>query len=1036
MKMVIAGLVGLLLSVGAEAAALSGQVRFADGLPVAGSQVMVFDLADLRRGAVAQATTDEAGGFVLSLESGLPAGFSLGQNYPNPFNPGTVIPYELASLNYVRLEVFNLLGQRVATLVDGEQAAGAYQARWDGTDASGGAVSAGVYLYRLTAGAAMATGRMVLVDGQAGLPMAGAAQGPVWSAVEGPSSSYSLVVSGPGVVAYVDADFRVGLGPVEVVVEAASPAAGGKTTTGGILGDVNDDGQVDVYDVLLVVLYSGDSSVVVPGDISLGDVNGDGQIDAADAFLIALYSVNPSDPALPAGLGEPVAARVNQAPVLRPIGDQSVPPGGTLTFELVASDPDGDALTYGVSGHPAGSSLSGSTFSWTPTETEETSHEVAFTVEDGQGGTDGETITLRVVEFRFELIEHQIETGFPSFVNILFQVLDEEGQGVPFLTVDHFEVRENDQVVSPTESAMYIRKREAFSYSFGVKTVLMLDTSASIGPYLEQIKTAAITLVRNKIPGQEIAVYEFSDEPVLLQDFTADGNALVAAIESIRLGFATTNLYGSVIEGSRRWRDVYTTTEFEQGFMVLLTDGSDTQGAATLSSALSARGDRKLYTIGLGNEIEPDVLEELGNAGFFHIADVSELAERLASQFGDIIQAELDLLANSYYWLNYLSPKRGNKRHTLELSLKGNQHRSTVRGNFNSGDFVSVRPGVTVNLTRGRLEGIEALGVAPGDTVRLEAVTFFGTASPRYRWESSASDIVSVESDSVDAGVARVLAVGDSGRVTLTVFDEANGFDRQVEVEVLSAGRAGVSQTFSLPGGASIDFVWIAPGVFQMGSPDTEAGRWEDEGPVHEVEISRGFWLGKYEVTQGEWEAVMGETPWSGWDYVRENPSHPAVYISWHDVQRFIGRLNAAAGDSLYRLPTEAEWEYACRAGTSTRWSFGDYESQLTGYAWYWDNACDVGECYGYAVGQKRPNPWGLYDMHGNVYEWVQDWYDFDYYNRSPRVDPPGPTSGSGRVIRGGGFVNYARYVRSAFRFNRSPDYRNFGIGVRLLRIR
>ena len=1032
MKIVIAGLVGLLLSVGAEAAALSGQVRFADGLPVAGAEVMVFDLADLRRGAVAQATTDEAGRFALSLGSGLPAGFSLGQNYPNPFNPGTVIPYELASMSYVRLEVFNLLGQRVATLVDGEQAAGAYRARWDATDASGRSVGAGVYLYRLTAGAATATGRMVLVDGQAGVAAAGL------SAVELAADSpvYGLAVSGPGVVAYVDADFRVGAGPVEVVVEAARPAAVGKATAGGILGDVNDDDQVDVYDVLLVVLYSGDSSVVVPGDISLGDVNGDGQVDAADAFLLALYSVNPSDPALPAGLGQPVAAQVNQAPVLRPIGDQSIPPGGTLVFELVASDPDGDALTYGVSGHPAGSSLSGSTFRWTPTGTEATSHEVAFTVEDGQGGTDGETITLRVVEFRFALIEHQIETGFPSFVNILFQVLDEEGQGVPFLTVDDFEVRENDQVVSPTESAMYIRKREAFSYSFGVKTVLMLDTSVSIGPYLEQIKTAAITLVRNKIPGQQIAVYEFSDEPVLLQDFTADGNVLVAAIESIRLGFATTNLYGSVIEGSGRWRDVYTTTEFEQGFMVLLTDGSDTQGAATLSSALSARGDRKLYTIGLGNEIEPDVLEELGNAGFFHIADVSELAEQLASQFGDIIQAELDLLANSYYWLNYLSPKRGNNRHTLELSLKGNQRRSTVRGNFNSGDFVSVRPGVTVNFTRGRLEGIEALRLLSGDTARLEAVTFFGTASPRYRWESSASDIVSVESDSVEVGVARVLAVGDSGRVTLTVFDEANGFDRQVEVEVVSAGVAGVSQTFSLPGGSSMDFVWLAPGVFQMGSPDTEEGRLGNEGPVHEVEISQGFYMGRYEVTQGQWEAVMGETPWSGLDYVREDSSHPAVWISWHDVHEFIGRLNDAAGDSLYRLPTEAEWEYACRAGTSTRWSFGDDESQLTDYAWYGDNAWDVGEAYGHGVGLKRPNPWGLYDMHGNVYEWVQDWYDGAYYNSSPRVDPPGPRAGSYRVVRGGDFDDGARFVRSAGRNGGSPGDRGDVIGVRLLRIR
>ena len=145
----------------------------------------------------------------------------------------------------------------------------------------------------------------------------------------------------------------------------------------------------------------------------------------------------------------------------------------------------------------------------------------------------------------------------------------------------------------------------------------------------------------------------------------------------------------------------------------------------------------------------------------------------------------------------------------------------------------------------------------------------------------------------------------------------------------------------------------LSRGVFQMGSPDSEEGHRDSEGPVHEVEISRGFWLGKYEVTQGQWEAVMEETPWSGRSGVRENSSHPAVYISWDDVHAFIGRLNDAAGDSLYRLPMEAEWEYACRAGTSTRWSFGNDESDLTDYAWYEDNAEDAGEDYAHAVGDE-----------------------------------------------------------------------------------
>ena len=249
-------------------------------------------------------------------------------------------------------------------------------------------------------------------------------------------------------------------------------------------------------------------------------------------------------------------------------------------------------------------------------------------------------------------------------------------------------------------------------------------------------------------------------------------------------------------------------------------------------------------------------------------------------------------------------------------------------------------------------------------------------------------------------------------------------------------GSTGTERSFSLPGGGAMAFVWIEPGVFMMGSPESEVGHSYHEGPLHEVEISRGFWLGKYEVTQGEWEAVMGTTPWSGDSFVRSNPSHPAVYISWNDVQRFVEKLNDVAGETVYRLPTEAEWEYACRAGTSTRWSFGDDESDLTDYAWYRANAWNAGKKeYAQRVGTKRANPWGLYDMHGNVWEWVQDWYGTGYYNSSPRVDPPGPTSGSDRVARGGDFDGYAERVRSAARIVSWPGARYRSFGERLVRL-
>ena len=344
MKSLAVCLLSLLVSAStasAEAPIVSGQVRLVDGSPVAEAQVLLFDVADLRRGALVQATTDAEGQFALPLAGfdrlspqlggrGLPQGFALGQNYPNPFNPSTVIPYQLQTAAHVRLEVFNLLGQRVATLVDGAQVAGAHRAVWTATDGSGQAVSAGVYLYRLTVASTgsadgMATGRMVLVDGGAGIvgnndryslqmPRGGGRVGGVSMDVE--NTAYGLVVSGSGMVPYVDGDFRVGSGPVVIEIEAA-PAGRAKAAQGDVvisvvlayvLGDVDNNGEVNILDALLVAMYSADASTVMPngGDIRLGDVNGDGTVDLTDAWLIGLYALDPSAAGLPAGLGEAV----------------------------------------------------------------------------------------------------------------------------------------------------------------------------------------------------------------------------------------------------------------------------------------------------------------------------------------------------------------------------------------------------------------------------------------------------------------------------------------------------------------------------------------------------------------------------------------------------------------------------------------------------------------------------------------------------------------------------------------------------------
>ncbi|MCY3758356.1 MAG: T9SS type A sorting domain-containing protein, partial [Acidobacteria bacterium] len=310
---------------------IEGRVRLTSGAPVAGAQVRVFDLADLRAAPIG-ATTDQSGHFTLSLGAlpgtALPEGFELGSNYPNPFNPSTLIPYRLPSSMHVRLEVFNLLGQRIATLVDGERPAGFHTAEWDATDAAGQAVGAGVYLYRLSGEAGKITRRMLLVDGPAGSASASSAVAARDEA--GPAGetalAYGLTVSGPELVPYVDPAFRVtaGMSPLDVVVETPSSAPRAKVASGGILGDVDNTGRVDFLDALLVALYSRDSSIVMPnsGDISLGDVNADGRVDLSDVWVIAAYLNDPTDPTLPAGIGrspDPAPDLVVRLPSL-PVG--------------------------------------------------------------------------------------------------------------------------------------------------------------------------------------------------------------------------------------------------------------------------------------------------------------------------------------------------------------------------------------------------------------------------------------------------------------------------------------------------------------------------------------------------------------------------------------------------------------------------------------------------------------------------------------------------------------------------------------------
>ena len=228
-----------------------------------------------------------------------------------------------------------------------------------------------------------------------------------------------------------------------------------------------------------------------------------------------------------------------------------------------------------------------------------------------------------------------------------------------------------------------------------------------------------------------------------------------------------------------------------------------------------------------------------------------------------------------------------------------------------------------------------------------------------------------------------------------------------------------------------MEFVLVKPGKFMMGSPEDEAGRYSGER-LHPVNLTNPFYLQTTEVTQAQWKAVMGKNPSS---QKRCGDKCPVEQVSWDDVQQFIQKLNRKEDTDKYRLPTEAEWEYACRAGSTTAFPTGnitelqcDRDPNLDAIGWYCWNSKNVIK----PVAQKKPNAWGLYDMAGNVQEWCRDW--FGVYPYDEVTNPKGSPSGSYRVMRGGAWYSPARDTRCASRFGSPPHYRFRHIGFRLCR--
>jgi formylglycine-generating enzyme required for sulfatase activity len=318
-------------------------------------------------------------------------------------------------------------------------------------------------------------------------------------------------------------------------------------------------------------------------------------------------------------------------------------------------------------------------------------------------------------------------------------------------------------------------------------------------------------------------------------------------------------------------------------------------------------------------------------------------------------------------------------------------------------------------------------------------LTLLGDANMSQAKDSAWVDPGATASDSLDGNLTSSITitgtvdVNTTGVYTLTYSISDGASNEANATRVVHVGQASTHNA-DLNATVQLQMLWVEPGTSTMGSPTSEAGRSADREDEHNVTLTKGFYLGKYEVTQAQYEAVMtgntnslSATP-SKWP---NNPNRPVEKVSWEDAQIFLTRLNTQQSANIpagwaYVLPTESQWEYACRAGTTTAFSWGDdINATQTNYN-------ESGLSQTRDVGYYAANPWGFFDMHGNVWEWTADWYQAAYPTGNPAVDPSGPASGSHRIKRGGSWLSDGSYLRSARRDGRALGARNLDLGFRI----
>jgi len=507
---------------------------------------------------------------------------------------------------------------------------------------------------------------------------------------------------------------------------------------------------------------------------------------------------------------------------------------------------------------------------------------------DFANSTKNYTFTFADRYFKFK--NYTIQASKPSFVDIMFSVTDQNNKGVDYLTNTDFTVLEDNAPTSPSETFRYVRKMKQIPSK--IKTVLLLDNSTSVSADIEAIKNAAVKFVQTIREGQEIAIYVFSDTPVLLQNFATNKNLLETAIKSIGSGYPSTNLYGSVITGLSIWDDAYTLSSITQGSLIVFTDGSDSQGSSTLSSVISSRGDKKIYVIGLGSEINPSALNQIANPGpYFPIQKAGELESVFAAIQSDIVQ-----FSNSFYWLNYMSPKRTGT-HTLKVSAANNTNTTStsyLTGSFSAAGFQSVKSGVYTNIDDNHLYGLDTIRcyyssagydfiantlTLSKDSLVLKPVTYWAFKPPVYTWTTDDTDVYKTTISSYSQLTIKPKEA-KSDTSTIRLKDEANNYTKKLTV-------------IFIPYVVDIDgntYTTIKIGSQEWMVENLKTTRYRNGDAIPNV------------TADGTWAALTT----SAWCNYNNNAANGAIYGKLYNWYAVVDSRNLAPAG--WHIPTDAEW--------------------------------------------------------------------------------------------------------------------------------